>query len=790
MSSSDSRNFEERQISQPVSLAANVSSGKYLSHGNNLSRNGTKVSDVLPSSDVVSARASSKQLPFSNNQNPIDVGVIEFEGTCRSFSLDEVLIATNNFDDALVIGNGGFGKVYKGFIDDSATMVAIKRLNAKSKQGAREFWMEVKMLSKLRHANLVALIGYCNECQEMILVYEYMALGTLADHLYRLKTTESNMSFSPLSWEERLDMCIGAARGLDHLHSGTSQSFIHRDVKSTNILIDKNWVAKISDFGLSKGLTSHSITHISTEVKGTFGYLDPDYFHTFRLTVKSDVYAFGVVLLEVLCGRPPVDSKLDSEQIGLIYWAQQCFKKGKFAEVIDPSLSGQIAQPCLKSFVELVKNCLSESPRSRPPMAEVLGRLELALLSQQRGRTKGKMTKAFQNMMDRWLRERKDNSSSSGQSNDLLSSRMNKANEINMQIDPVEEQNMQIEPPNVEFFCLIYMINHDNEMLPVSVVETHKDAHASVEDQNMEIVPPIGYQKGSKALAPVKPEVQKEVPPIEVPALSLAELKEKTDNFGLKSLIDGGSNGRVYYASLSDGKAVAIKMLDAAAEPESNVEFLTQVSMVSKLKHENLVELLGYCVEGNVRVLEYEFATMGSLHDVLHGRTGVQGAQPRPVLDWIQRVRIAVDAARGLEYLHEKFQPSITHRLIRSSKVLLFEDFKAKIADFNLSHQAPKLPFYVEVRIPYFSGYAFTEQLTKETDVYSFGVVLLELLTGRKPDDRTMPPGQLCLVTWLAAVAALCLQYDPEFRPNMSIVVKALQPLLRSSAPPPPPPDV
>ncbi|XP_058201771.1 uncharacterized protein LOC131316428 [Rhododendron vialii] len=420
MSSLDSRNFEEGQISQPVSLAVNVSSGTYSSHGNNLSRNGTKVSDVLPSSDVVSAGASSKQLPFSNNQNPIDVGEIESEGTCRSFSLDEVQIATNNFDDALVIGIGGFGKVYKGFIDDSATMVAIKRLNAESKQGAGEFWMEVKMLSKLRHANLVALIGYCNECQEMILVYEYIALGTLADHLYRLKTAESNTSFSPLSWEERLDMCIGAARGLDHLHSGTSQSFIHRDVKSTNILIDENWVAKISDFGLSKGPTSHSITHISTEVKGTFGYLDPDYFRTLRLTAKSDVYAFGVVLLEVLFGRPPVDSKLDSEQIGLIHWAQQCFKKGKFAEVIDPSLSGQIAQPCLKSFVVLAKNCLSESPRSRPPMAEVLGRLELALLSQRRGRTAGIMTKAFQSM--RLLRERKDNSSSSGPSNDLLSS--------------------------------------------------------------------------------------------------------------------------------------------------------------------------------------------------------------------------------------------------------------------------------------------------------------------------------------------------------------------------------
>ncbi|KAI7739010.1 hypothetical protein M8C21_030543, partial [Ambrosia artemisiifolia] len=218
---------------------------------------------------------------------------------------------------------------------------------------------------------------------------------------------------------------------------------------------------------------------------------------------------------------------------------------------------------------------------------------------------------------------------------------------------------------------------------------------------------------------------------------------------------------------------------------ESDNEFLTQVSMVSKLKHENFVELCGYCVEGNTRVLAYEFATMGSLHDILHGRKGVQGAQPGPVLDWMQRVRIAVDAAKGLDYLHEKVQPSIIHRDIRSSNVLLFEDLRAKIADFNLSNQAPDMAARLHST---------------------------RLLTGRKPVDHTMPRGQQSLVTWatprlsedkvkqcvdprlkgeyppkavakLAAVAALCVQYESEFRPNMSIVVKALQPLLRAPAP-------
>nr|CAB3452719.1 unnamed protein product [Digitaria exilis] len=196
-------------------------------------------------------------------------------------------------------------------------------------------------------------------------------------------------------------------------------------------------------------------------------------------------------------------------------------------------------------------------------------------------------------------------------------------------------------------------------------------------------------QKSSKP--PVsQPEPEISPPTIDVPQLSLDDMKEKTDNFGSSALIGEGSYGRVYHATLDDGRQAAVKKLDAS-ENEPNDEFLKQVSLASKLKHENLVEMLGYCVEGNYRILAYEFATMGSLHDVLHGRKGVQGAQPGPVLDWMQRVKIAIEAAKGIEYLHEKVQPSIIHRDIRSSNVLLFEDFKAKIADFNLLNQAPDM---------------------------------------------------------------------------------------------------
>ncbi|GFZ19220.1 malectin/receptor-like protein kinase family protein [Actinidia rufa] len=321
----------------------------------------------------------------------------EAEESCRRFSLVEIRRATNNFDDALIIGNGGFGKVYKGIINDGATTVAIKRLNAESKQGAKEFWTEISMLSKLRHTHLVSLIGYSDDCEEMILVYENMSNGSLADHLYKFSRKRNGNDIYHLTWEQRLKICTSAARGLDYLHN-TEQSVIHRDVKPSNILLDENWIAKISDFGLSRrGSTSQTQTHVSTDVKGTFGYLDPQYFLTRRLTKKSDVYAFGVLLFEVLCSRPAVDLRVEEEQCNLAIWAQQCIKKGALDQIIDPSLRGQISAHHLKVFTAVAKKCLHNHPRGRPTMAEVVENLELLLAS------KGNIPQRKRTIIKNWV---------------------------------------------------------------------------------------------------------------------------------------------------------------------------------------------------------------------------------------------------------------------------------------------------------------------------------------------------------------------------------------------------
>ncbi|XP_073118430.1 putative receptor-like protein kinase At5g39000 isoform X2 [Henckelia pumila] len=770
------------------------------------------------------------------------------ERFCRCFSLAEIQLGTRNFSDVLVIGKGGFGKVYKCLIDNGSVTVAIKRLKSNSTQGAHEFLTEIETLSELRHVNLVPLIGYCNEHGEMILVYDYMHNGTLADHLYKLERNgESCLS---LTWKQRLDICVGAARGLDYLHTG--HGIIHRDVKVSNILLDENFVAKVSDFGLVKRERKSKVqSHVSTRVKGTFGYFDPNYFRTGKLTRKSDIYAFGVVLLEVLCGRPALDKSVPKEEQVLTKWARDKIIKGEVDLIVALSL-GEISPDSLRTFLKVVERCLEDNPRKRPTMAQVVVQLQFALEQQKTTRCSlsNEMTSVapYDDEANVLVGNEqtitplpKEQTSHDDDAKVLVGGqpKFSSPNEQTPTLHPREQRSRSDEANVLVNEQLASSSPSEQTLEPLPREQTSRNlnnGHALSEGNWRKAMANKRSRWSWDALWNIfKPSKKNELPipgeprtseassgspenvlPIEVPSLSLANLRKLTSNFGSAALIGEGYYGKVFYAELIGGQPAAIKKLEADSSPEPDSYFMPQLSLVSRLKHEHFVRLLGYCVEENHRILAYEYAKNGTLHDVLHGRKGVRGAKPGPVLTWNQRVKIAFGVAKGLEFLHEKCHPSVVHRDVRSSNVLLFDDDLAKLADITLSERSSS-----DITVHQYSNrvlgifgyhapeYAMAGQITRKSDVFSFGVVLLELLTGRMPVDHNQPRGQQNLVTWatprlgedkvkqcvdpklygdyppkaaakMAAVAALCLQYEEEFRPDMRLVVKALQPLLKS----------
>ncbi|XXG90303.1 hypothetical protein AAC387_Pa12g2107 [Persea americana] len=286
-----------------------------------------------------------------------------------SFTLTQLQAATNNFDAANKIGEGGFGPVYKGLLYDG-TIIAVKQLSSKSKQGNREFVNEIGMISALQHPNLVKLYGCCSEGNQLLLVYEYMENNSLARALFGPEEQQLK-----LDWPTRQRICVGIARGLAYLHEESRLKIVHRDIKATNVLLDKDLIPKISDFGLAK-LDEEENTHISTRIAGTIGYMAPEYALRGYLTDKADVYSFGIVALEIVSGKSNTNYKQKVDGVYLLDWAYVLQERESQLELVDPKLGSEFNKEEAIGMINIALLCTSTSSPLRPTMSSVVSMLE------------------------------------------------------------------------------------------------------------------------------------------------------------------------------------------------------------------------------------------------------------------------------------------------------------------------------------------------------------------------------------------------------------------------------
>ncbi|XP_014508479.1 L-type lectin-domain containing receptor kinase IX.1-like [Vigna radiata var. radiata] len=281
----------------------------------------------------------------------------------KSFSYNELASATNKFAESEKLGQGGFGAVYKGYLKDIKSYAAIKRISRESRQGMKEYVTEVKVISQLRHRNLVQLIGWCHEKNDFVLVYEFMPNGSLDSHLYGVK--------SFLTWRVRYNIALGLASALLYLQEEWEQCVIHRDIKSSNIMLDSSFNAKLGDFGLAR-LVDHEKGSQTTHIAGTRGYIAPEYFSSGKATKESDIYSFGVVLLEIACGRKCVELKAEEGEITLVEWVWKLYGLGRSLEAVDPKLCGEFDEKQMIRLVVVGLWCVHPDYSFRPSIRQVI----------------------------------------------------------------------------------------------------------------------------------------------------------------------------------------------------------------------------------------------------------------------------------------------------------------------------------------------------------------------------------------------------------------------------------
>lgn len=692
----------------------------------------------------------------------------------RIFGYSELYIGSNGFSEKELLGSGGFGRVYRAVLPSDKTTVAIKCLAERGERFEKTFMAELVAVAHLRHRNLVRLRGWCMQDQELLLVYDYMPNRSLDRVLFK-RVEKSNSD--TLTWERRKKIVSGLATALNYLHEQLETQIIHRDVKTSNVMLDSHFNARLGDFGLARWL-EHDLEYSrktppvlkdtqfrlveTTKMGGTIGYLPPESFQKRgRATAKSDVFSFGIVLLEIVSGRRAVDLTFPDEQIILLDWARRLSDDRMLLQAADTRLEdGSYKLSEMERLVHLGLMCTLHEPQSRPTMKWILEALSGALY--------GKLPElpSFRSH-PRYI------SISSSSSNSSTSYTMVMKTTSTISINSTTSN----------------FLSANGDTIYVS---------AESETSSGTIAMSNRYDE------------QRNFPVVETPrAITYQEIVHATDNFSESRRLAEIDFGTAYHGFF-ENRHVLVKRLGMKTCPALRMRFTNEFQNLGRLRHRNLIHLRGWCTEQGEMLVVYDYSANRLLSHILfhsdhRNKVGV--------LDWDKRYSIIKSLASAVCYLHEEWEEQVIHRNITSSAIILDPDMNPRLGSFALAEflirneNGHHVVIDKRESVRGIFGYMSPEYMdcgeaTTMADVYSFGMVLLEVICGQMAVDFRQRDVLLVkrvhdflaqkrpykeLVDWrldgqyneaelvrLVKLGTACTRPDPEMRPSMRQIVSIL----------------
>ncbi|XVF29137.1 hypothetical protein REPUB_Repub15cG0093700 [Reevesia pubescens] len=696
----------------------------------------------------------------------------------RIFSYAELYIGSSGFSEDEILGSGGFGKVYRAVLPSDGTVVAVKCLAEKGERFEKTFAAELVAVAHLRHRNLVRLRGWCVHEDQLLLVYDYMPNRSLDRVLFR---RPENMGAAPLNWERRRKIVGGLAAALFYLHEQLETQIIHRDVKTSNVMLDSQYNARLGDFGLARWLEHELEYQIktpaakrdqfrladTTRMGGTIGYLPPESFQKRSVaTAKSDVFSFGIVVLEVASGRRAVDLTFPDEQIILLDWIRRLSDEGKLLNAGDTRLTdGSYRLADIEQFLHIGLLCTLHNPLLRPNMKWVVEVLS--------GNISGKLPAL-----------------PSFESHPLYISLSSPSNTSGSKSNPSTRFSANSNSTNttVSFASSNYVTATEETI--------YATAEFGINDSS------LSNNSTRRPTNLFMVETPREIP--------FKEIISATNNFAESRRVAEVDFGTAYQGFLDNRHHILVKRLGMTKCPALRTRFSSELQNLARLRHRNLVQLRGWCTEQGEMLVVYDYSANRLLSLLLFHHTNRIGSS---ILRWQHRYNIIKSLASAILYLHEEWDEQVIHKNITSSAIILDSDMNPRLSSFALAefltridhghHAATNDNKSVRGIFGYMSPeYMESGEATTMADVYSFGVVVLEVVSGHMAVDFRRPEVLLVKrvhnfeiqkrplvelvdirlngeynneeLLRLTKLGIACTRSDPKLRPNMRQIVSIL----------------